>query len=59
MSQIRVCLDYPGVTAELLADNDDGTALVRLIDVGDWRWEGPSSGDEHTVELSRWPEQKS
>lgn len=54
MSSLLVNETYPGVTAEVLEDNGDGTARVRLIDVGDWYYEGPSSGDELTVTLSEW-----
>ncbi|MGM1058429.1 hypothetical protein [Saccharothrix sp. Mg75] len=56
MSQIHMSTHYPGATAELLHDNGDATARVRLIDVDDRYWEGPGSGAEHTVELAQWAE---
>lgn len=54
MSSILASKTYCGVTAELLQDNGDGTGRVRLIDVGDWYYEGPSGGDELTTRLTEW-----
>lgn len=53
----RILYTYdPGIIAELITDNGDDTATVRVIDVAEWI-DQVEIGDEVTINLAEWSDQ--